>query len=698
MRELLDGMLPGLPNGTVGPIVDRAGGVPLYAVEMVRALLADGRIERRGDAFVPTGDLGSLPIPIGLRSLIASRLDALPIEDRALLQQAAVLGLVFGIDALASVSGTDAVRLESRMRELVRRELLEMEADPRSPERGQYRFVHSFIREVAYDTLAMRERRGRHLAAARYLEASESDEAAGALATHYLAAFRASDEDPDADAVRTQATVSLRTAADRAARLGAHEQAVGNLEHALELAVDPRERAELLERAAASANAAGLPSDLAFAEQALAIYGDIRDRSAATATTALIGDLLLDAGRVPEASELLLAALAGLDGDTEGTSGESEAALLSVLSRTEMRLEHNTAAVALADRALVIAKRDNLVRVEASALVNKGTALTPLGRPREAAPLLEAGIRLAQREGLAHLEIRARLNLGNTYLDDEPVRALEVYQQNVRLAERIGDRLFYFGNIFYHADPAILLATAETWRAADELVRKAIDLGATGIDLLELTSYRLFIEISRGAGIGDGIADLDRLAAASSDPRARSVPFMARAWQACLEQRWSDAADSALTAIDLDTWTTLQMVGDVARAALLTGEVGQLVLARRAADEITLNGATSTGVRTATDAALNAIRGMPEEAYAQFAAAFELYRSAGVLWNAAVMTIDANIALPGDPRVLAWEPQARATFKAVGATAWTALLASVTGTGDSTAPTASVEESAPTTA
>jgi hypothetical protein len=78
--------------------------------------------------------------------------------------------------------------LEPRLRALVRRELLTLQADPRSPERGQYAFVQALIREVAYNTLARRDRKSRHLAAARFFEALGSDELAGALAGHYLAA------------------------------------------------------------------------------------------------------------------------------------------------------------------------------------------------------------------------------------------------------------------------------------------------------------------------------------------------------------------------------------------------------------------------------------------------------------------------------------------------------------------------------
>ena len=53
---------------------------------------------------------------------------------------------------------------------------LEIETDPTSPERGQFKFVQALIREVAYSTLALRDRRSRHLAIARHYEALDEGE------------------------------------------------------------------------------------------------------------------------------------------------------------------------------------------------------------------------------------------------------------------------------------------------------------------------------------------------------------------------------------------------------------------------------------------------------------------------------------------------------------------------------------------
>ena len=49
------------------------------------------------------------------------------------------------------------------------KEILTVEADPRSPERGQFRFVQGLLRTVAHETLSRRDRQSRHLAVAAFL-------------------------------------------------------------------------------------------------------------------------------------------------------------------------------------------------------------------------------------------------------------------------------------------------------------------------------------------------------------------------------------------------------------------------------------------------------------------------------------------------------------------------------------------------
>src|SRR5476651_2823559 len=89
-----------------------------------------------------------------------------------------------------------------------------------------------------YTTLfrsAKRDRKTRHLAAARFFESLGSDELAGALAGHYLAAHQNAPEGPEADALAGQARIALKSAADRAISLGAQDQAVSFFEQAIKV-------------------------------------------------------------------------------------------------------------------------------------------------------------------------------------------------------------------------------------------------------------------------------------------------------------------------------------------------------------------------------------------------------------------------------------------------------------------------------
>ncbi|HYX75791.1 MAG TPA: AAA family ATPase, partial [Gaiellaceae bacterium] len=172
MDELLRGFVPGLPDELRERIRDRAEGIPLYAVETVRMLLDRGLLERDDGAYRPTGAIETLEVPETLHALIAARLDDLEPSERQVLTDAAVLGKSFTKRALAALSGTGQDELEPLLAALVRKEILTLQADPLSPERGQYGFLQALVQKVAHDTLSRHERKARHLAAAEFFETS----------------------------------------------------------------------------------------------------------------------------------------------------------------------------------------------------------------------------------------------------------------------------------------------------------------------------------------------------------------------------------------------------------------------------------------------------------------------------------------------------------------------------------------------
>ena len=171
MDDLLTGLVPGLPDDLRARILERAEGVPLYAVETVRMLLDRGLLDARGQRLPPDRlgrDAGGAGDPARAGRRPPRRLS--PPEERRLVEDGAVLGKTFTKQGLAAVTGHAETRARAAARgALLRKEILSVQADPRSPERGQYAFLQDIVKRVAYETLSQRERKAKHLAAAEFL-------------------------------------------------------------------------------------------------------------------------------------------------------------------------------------------------------------------------------------------------------------------------------------------------------------------------------------------------------------------------------------------------------------------------------------------------------------------------------------------------------------------------------------------------
>ena len=70
-----------------------------------------------------------------------------------------MLGKTFTARGLAALAGGDEAELDPLLDDLVRKELLYVDTDPFSPERGQYGFLQALVQRVAYDTLSRRDRK-----------------------------------------------------------------------------------------------------------------------------------------------------------------------------------------------------------------------------------------------------------------------------------------------------------------------------------------------------------------------------------------------------------------------------------------------------------------------------------------------------------------------------------------------------------
>jgi tetratricopeptide (TPR) repeat protein len=389
------------------------------------------------------GPIETLEVPETLQALIAARLDGLLTEERRLLQDGAVLGKTFTRQALAALSGLGEPQLEPLLGSLVRKEVLSIQADPRSPEHGQYGFLQDLVRRVAYETLSKRERKARHLAAATYLEqafASEQ-EVVEVLASHYLAAYEAAPEEADTGEIKQRAGDLLARAGERAASLAASEEAEHYFEQAASLAEQRHEQAHLLERSGEMALRAGRSEQAQTRfEQALAFFEEAGERHQAARVSARLGEVEWRRGQLDEALERMERAWGELDGEEPDAD---IAALAEQIGRLHLLKGELEAGSEWLETALELAESLWLPEVLAQALNSAGVIATFRSRLEQAQALIKRALELALEYELPAAALRAFNNLGDVLnRRDRCEEAAVQLEQGIAFARRVGDRAF----------------------------------------------------------------------------------------------------------------------------------------------------------------------------------------------------------------------------------------------------------------
>jgi class 3 adenylate cyclase/tetratricopeptide (TPR) repeat protein len=177
-----------LPDALGALIAAKAEGNALFAEEIVSFLLQRGVVTRTAAGVTFDRSAVTATLPHSVQSILASRVDQLPREARALLQTAAVIGRRFDPDFVnalidgPSLQGSFFAAMEAQ--DLIRRD------EPT----GDYTFKHGLLRDTIYDGLLGRQRAALHMKVGEELERRSSNsilENAETLARHFVAAGQA---------------------------------------------------------------------------------------------------------------------------------------------------------------------------------------------------------------------------------------------------------------------------------------------------------------------------------------------------------------------------------------------------------------------------------------------------------------------------------------------------------------------------
>ena len=430
---------------TQAAVLARAGGNPLYAEQYAR--------------MVAEGLDGAAELPETVQGIIAARLDLLPAEEKALLQDASVIGRIFWPSAI------DAS--EDRLHALIRKEFIRR--DRRSSIEGEteYAFAHALVRDVAYSQIPRAARSDKHRRAAAWIETLPPDRAgdrADLLAHHYVAALElGAAAGIDTSAIVEPARLALAEAGDRAVALGAYPAAERHYSAALELwpADDPARARLLLARGKVrSQTGTGaledlegaitlLPAEdvesLADAEMAAAEWcwyqgdGDAT-RAHATRALALVEDAPLSAGK---------------------------AEVLAQWARLLMLGQDRTQAIEVATQALELAETLGLNHLVASALITRGTA-----GDGDRVEDLDRGIELAERSKIYSQYFRGINNRCEQLMRQGELAAIpEIYARVRAEAEQLG---FASHMVWFDGQNCSLEYVIGNWQRAGELADRVI--------------------------------------------------------------------------------------------------------------------------------------------------------------------------------------------------------------------------------
>ena len=246
---------PEVAGPVTAAIAGRAEGNPLYIEETIRLLTETGALRIGHEATQVLDTARLFASPASLSGLLAARIDALPADERRVLQAASIVGRRFWDGAVALALRVPSV--QAQLASLEARGLVQRRATSSIARQREYVFKHSLIRDAAYAATPRGRRARSHAAVGSWLESVARDRLAEVdefVAGHFRRGLQEGDGagtwDAHADEreeLRARAFRHLVSAGAAARHRYALDRALELHADALDLAANPAERAEALE-------------------------------------------------------------------------------------------------------------------------------------------------------------------------------------------------------------------------------------------------------------------------------------------------------------------------------------------------------------------------------------------------------------------------------------------------------------------
>jgi class 3 adenylate cyclase/tetratricopeptide (TPR) repeat protein len=495
-ETMLEELVPG-PMGAdlKRTIVERSEGNPLYVEEIVRKLIDDGVLRAtEASRWEVAKPLEDVEVPRSIQGLIAARLDGLPEDEKVVLQDAAVVGRIFWLGAVADLTGRPLGDVRDAIGRLRVKELVVPHEPSSFSDEHEYSFKHVLIRDGAYDSLPKSLRADKHAGVAAWAEQRAGDRAeeiAELVASHELEALGYAEElgERREDLMRS-AFEHTWAAARRTRSLGLAAESTRwyreaeRLADALEMPL--ADRVELhREHLATSFGPDPVVENERVALRAIEAFEAVSDARGVGWANAYRVVPLLQASRFEDAEAAGRTAIATLE-----PLGESEelADALQRLGWFLWRRGRNAEAEPLLRRAVAMAKQLDSIHVLAEATQSLGVAIQTQARSDESNALLEEAFVLAKRSGRPTNLMRAYNNVAHTRISTlGPEATLPVLREGFDLAMRAG---VYANAGWICGSVGDTLHTMGQLEEAEEYLARAVDL-ARRVGDMPLVGMRL---------------------------------------------------------------------------------------------------------------------------------------------------------------------------------------------------------------
>jgi tetratricopeptide (TPR) repeat protein len=569
--------------------------------------------------------------------VIAARIDLLEAASRDALRRCSVVGRSFW---------PAAVDVDERVvASLVKSGLVSDSVDSIMAGMREFAFKHALTRDVVYATLPRPERRELHRRVGEWIQEVAPDRSAETVelaAYHYGQALAYGEDDL---AVSHRAFELLLAASEASFGRGAFEAARTQLDRALELAVDDRQRA------AAQLALARVDAMEALFDTALQRLVTV-ERLLGPEDAELLSEALGWRSRVSWLTGRWDDAVSSGNGAVAALAGLPEspqlARALARLSQVEM-LQQRPDSVDHAREAIAVAGRVGDSFAEVNARINIFTQLSTTGvapDPDEVLSIVEA----AAEAGVYDEAYRAIVNFIWSASGYVPIDRIELVVAEAR--GRVADVRppMSIGPYLETSVAMMILVPSARWAEADEVLAQ---LGASGD--LSVTMRLVFLTVAGGLALRRGkletakplLEELRPLALASGEPQrivpmaAVTLPWLVVAGD--LEELHS-LTDEMLE--ELDRWPSVLEAVPIIRALAAAGETELLVRTaeaiRATSSDLSANAYTAV---LAAEGLLSLLQGRAGEAVEQLEAVIERERELGHTYDVACLELDLARAL-----------------------------------------------------